>query len=167
MRLYDIIFLMIKWLLNTFWGTIVATFIISMIPVVELRGGVPFGVANGLPLWVAYITAVAGNMLPVPFIILFLRHIFNKLRNYDGTRVVVEKLEKKAHLQGEKVIKYRGWGLFILVAIPLPGTGAWTGALVTSVLDIRLRTALPIILAGVCVSGAAMLLLSHGVVTLF
>lgn len=137
-----------------------------MIPIVELRGGVPFGVGNGLPLWVAFVTAVLGNMLPVPFIILFLRKIFDWLRNYKKTRGFVERLERKAHLHGQKVEKYRGWGLFILVAIPLPGTGAWTGALVASVLDIRMKTALPIILAGVCTAGAVMLLLSHGVVSL-
>ena len=100
------------------------TFLISAVPVVELRGGIPYGVAQGLPLWLAYLTAVAGNMLPVPFIILFLRRIFDWLRHFEKVRGIVESLERRGHLKSETVVKYQGLGLFILVAIPLPGTGA-------------------------------------------
>ena len=140
---------------------ILATFFISMVPVIELRGGVPYGVAQGLPLWLAYVTAVAGNMVPVPFIILFLRRVFDWLRRFEKTKKIVESLERRGHLKGEKVRKYQGLGLFILVAVPLPGTGAWTGALVASIFDMRLKRALPIILLGVMAAGILMLTISH------
>ena len=156
---------MFAWLTGTHLGKLVATFLISLVPVVELRGGIPFGVAQGLPLWEAYIAAVLGNLLPVPFIILFLRHIFLWLHRFEKTSAIVTKLEERAHLKGEKVEKYRALGLFILVAVPLPGTGAYTGALVAAVLDIRLKTAFPVIAAGVMTAGILMLALSHGVVS--
>ena len=156
---------MFAWLTGTHLGKLVATFLISLVPVVELRGGIPFGVAQGLPLWEAYTAAVLGNLLPVPFIILFLRHIFLWLHRFEKTSAIVTKLEERAHLKGEKVEKYRALGLFILVAVPLPGTGAYTGALVAAVLDIRLKTAFPVIAAGVMTAGILMLALSHGVVS--
>ena len=152
---------MLSWLTKTYLGKLVATFLISMIPVVELRGGIPYGVGMGLPLWQAYLVAVLGNMLPVPFIILFLRRIFDWLRKFDKTSGLVEKLETRAHLKGEKVQKYEAFGLFLLVAVPLPGTGAWTGSLVASVFGMRLKRAFPIILAGVMTAGILMLVLSH------
>lgn len=157
---------MLEWMTGTHFGNLLSTFLISIVPVVELRGGIPWGVAHGLPLWEAYGAAVLGNMLPVPFIILFLRHIFSWLRSFEKSRGVVEQLEKRAHLKGEKVQKYEALGLFILVAVPLPGTGAWTGALVASVLDMRLKRAFPVIMLGVMAAGIIMLLLSHGVVSL-
>jgi uncharacterized membrane protein len=137
-----------------------------MVPVIELRGGIPYGVGFGLPYWQAFAAAFIGNMIPIPFIILLLRRIFDWLKTYDKTRGVVERLETRAHLKGEKVMKYRNLGLFILVAIPLPGTGAWTGALVASVLDIRMRNALPIIALGVITAGVIVLLVTHGVTIL-
>jgi uncharacterized membrane protein len=137
-----------------------------MVPVIELRGGIPYGVGFGLPYWQAFAAAFIGNMIPIPFIILLLRRIFDWLKTYDKTRGVVERLESRAHLKGEKVMKYRNLGLFILVAIPLPGTGAWTGALVASVLDIRMRNALPIIALGVITAGVIVLLVTHGVTIL-
>lgn len=158
---------MLIWLTTTVYGTILSVFFMSMAPVIELRGAIPFGVAHGLPLWVAFVVAVIGNMVPVPFIILFLRHIFNWLRKNKKTAAIVERLERKAHLNGKKVEKYRNMGLFILVAIPLPGTGAWTGALVASVLDIRLRNAFPVILAGVTTAGLITLAITYGVTAIF
>lgn len=151
---------------TTTLGRWAATIIISMVPVIELRGGIPYGVGFGLPYWQAFAAAFIGNMIPIPFIILLLRRIFDWLKTYDKTRGVVERLESRAHLKGEKVMKYRNLGLFILVAIPLPGTGAWTGALVASVLDIRMRNALPIIALGVITAGVIVLLVTHGVTIL-
>ncbi|MEA4923305.1 MAG: small multi-drug export protein [Eubacteriaceae bacterium] len=158
---------MLAWLTTTLYGKSLSVFLISMVPVIELRGAIPYGVAQGLPLWLVYILGVAGNMVPVPFIILFLRHIFAWLKKNPRTAPVVDRLERKAHINGEKVKKYRSLGLFILVAIPLPGTGAWTGSLVASVLDIRLRNAFPVILAGVATAGAIMMFVSYGVKALF
>ncbi len=157
---------MIGWLTQTFIGKIIATVLVSMVPVIELRGGIPYGVGFGLSYPEAFIAAFIGNMIPIPFIMMFLRRIFDWLRQFEKTRGVIERLETRAHLKGQKVEKYRALGLFILVAIPLPGTGAWTGALVASVLDIRMRTALPIIALGVITAGIIVLGLTHGVMTI-
>lgn len=159
--------IMISWITSTTLGKAISVFLISMAPVVELRGAIPYGVAQGLPLWLVFVLGVAGNMVPVPFIILFLRHIFAWLQKNPRTAPIVEKLIRKAHLNGKKVEKYRSLGLFILVAIPLPGTGAWTGSLVASVLDIRLRKAFPVILAGVATAGIIMIVISYGVKSAF
>ena len=137
------------------------TALVSMAPVVELRGGIPIGVGLGLPLWQAYLAAVIGNMVPVPFIILFIRRIFKWMR------AKIPPLESKAHLKGQLVRKYKYLGLVILVAIPLPGTGAWTGALVAAFLDMRLRDAVPSIFLGVLIAGIAVSGLTHVVVNGF
>ncbi len=154
---------MIAWLTGTYFGKILVTFFMSAVPIIELRGGIPWGVAHDLPPLVSYTAAVLGNMLPIPIILVFLQHVFNWLRTFEKTRGLVERLERRAHLKGQKVEKYRDLGLLILVAIPLPGTGAWTGALVASVLNIPPKRAYVVIFLGVCLAGIAMLLLSHGV----
>ncbi|MDD5987528.1 MAG: small multi-drug export protein [Eubacteriales bacterium] len=154
---------MLTWLGSTYIGKMISVFLISMLPIVELRGAIPFGVSMDLPIFVTFLLGVAGNMVPVPFIILFLRCIFDWMRKNPRTEKWVDKLEKKAHLNGQKVQKYRRLGLYILVAIPLPGTGAWTGSLVASVLNIRLRDALPVITLGVITAGVLMICISYGV----
>jgi len=136
-----------------------------MAPLVELRGGIPWGVSQGLPLWLAFVVSFLGNMLPVPFIMLFLRKFFTWLKKWDKTAAIVEKLEQKAHLKGKKVEKYRSLGLFVLVAIPLPGTGAWTGGLVASVFDMRFKTAFPLIALGVIAAGLIVLCITGGAVS--
>ena len=143
------------------------TFGTAMVPVIELRGAIPVGVAAGLPPAVACITAILGNFLPVPFIMLLARRIFDWLRD---TRLLGPKivwLERRAHLKGRIVRKYRLLGLVVLVGIPLPGTGAWTGALVAALLDIRLRTALPAILLGLMIAGGITTAVTLGIVHLF
>ncbi|MEE1161001.1 MAG: small multi-drug export protein [Acutalibacteraceae bacterium] len=141
---------------NTFLGKIVMTFLISMVPVIELRGAIPIGVGAGLSPWVAIGVSIVGNLVPVPFIIIFIKKIFAWLRKIsqklDG---LVTRLEKRAEKKSETVQKYAFWGLFILVAIPLPGTGAWTGALVAAMLEMPLKKAFPAILLGVL--GAAVI----------
>ena len=114
------------------------TMAIAAVPVVELRGAIPLGVAAGLPPAVAAVTAMAGNLTPVPCILLLLRRVFALMRKSAWLGPKVNRLERRAHLKGRKVRKYRTLGLVLLVAIPLPGTGAWTGALVADVLDIRM-----------------------------
>lgn len=156
-----------QWMNSSTSGELFYTFLMSMVPVVELRGGIPFGVALGLDLWPAYIAAVIGNMIPVPFIILFIRRIFQWMRvHMPRLNSLVDKLEKKAHLKGRKVTKYKYLGLFIFVAIPLPGTGAWTGALAAAFLDMRLRKALPTIFLGVLTAGLLISALTFGVTSL-
>ena len=152
---------------ESLFGAGLMTFFMAMVPVIELRGALPAGVAAGLPVWMAMAISIAGNMLPIPFILLLLRKIFNWLRSFRKLAVLIEKLEKRAHLKGRTVKKYRTLGLIILVAIPLPGTGAWTGALVADMLDIRMRTAIPAIFVGVCIAGVIVALLTAGVIHFF
>ena len=143
------------------------TFLMSMVPVIELRGAIPAGAAAGLPVWMAAVIAILGNMVPVPFIFLLLRRIFAWLRSFPKLGDLIRRLEHRAHLKGRTVRKYRTLGLIVLVAIPLPGTGAWTGALVADVLDIRMRVALPAIFVGVCIAGVIVSMLTAGVIHLF
>lgn len=142
-------------------GIIIHTVVIAMAPVVELRGAIPYGIANGLPYWVAFLAALVGNLIPVPFIIVFIRRIFIFLRKNATLGPWIAKLEDKAHLKGRIVNRYKALGLFILVAIPLPGTGAWTGSLVAAFLDIRLANAFPAIALGVLVAGVLVTLISY------
>ena len=142
------------------------TFLVAMVPVIELRGAIPAGIAAGLAPALACIAAVAGNLVPAPFIIVLGRRIANWLR---GTRFFGPKiiwLERRAHLKGRLVRKYRLLGLVILVGIPLPGTGAWTGALVASVLDIRMRHALPAIFLGLLIAAGITTAVTLGVFNL-
>lgn len=143
------------------------TLIMGMIPIVELRGAIPYGAAAGLPLWECFWLAVTGTMLPVPVIILLIRRVFAWLRRGAWWGPKIDALERRAHLKGTIVQKYRLVGLAILVAIPLPGTGAWTGALVASLLDIRMRYALPAIAVGVLIAGVLVTLATGGVIRLF
>ena len=157
----------LQWLTETFGGELCFTVLVSMIPVVELRGGIPFGVARGLPVWAAYAAAVIGNMLPVPFIIVYIRRFLQWMRRHSPRlNRLADTIERKAHLKGRKVTKYKYLGLLLFVAIPLPGTGAWTGALAAAFLDMRLRQAVPSIFAGVVLAGAAISILTYGVAAL-
>lgn len=142
-------------LLETEAGRLLAAAAFSMIPVVELRGGIPFGVLTlGLRTWKAYFACVLGNMVPVPLIIVYIRSLFLWIRRrFPKLGHLVDMLERKAHLKGRKVLKYRYLGLFLFVAIPLPGTGGWTGALVAAFLNMRLRNALPSIFFGLMTAG--------------
>jgi len=146
--------------LNSFLYTI----LISMVPIIELRGGLPIGIASGLSFPSAYIASVIGNLIPVPFIILFIRRIFLFIRkHFPKFNSFIDKLEAKAHLKGKKVKKYQKLGLYIFVAIPLPGTGAWTGSLVAAFLDIRLKDAILPIFMGVLTAGILIMILTYGI----
>ena len=153
--------------LETVLGKCIMTMAIAAVPVVELRGAIPAGTAAGLNPWLACAAAMVGNLLPVPFIILLVRRVFDRLRKHPFCAPKIAALERRAHLKGRLVRKYRLPGLIILVAIPLPGTGAWTGALVAALLDIRMRHALPAIFLGVVIAGAIVTTLTYGVVQLF
>ena len=132
----------------------VIVFLISLLPVLELRGGLIAAKLLGLPVLRAFAICFVGNMLPVPFILLFIRRIFAFLKRFSRVEHLIDKLEARSIRKADKVVKYRLWGLLLLVAIPLPGTGAWTGALVAALLDIRMKHALPVIAAGVLIAGA-------------
>ena len=135
-----------------------------MVPIIELRGAIPYGLGFGLDYWVVLVVSVIGNLVPVPFIILFIRKIFALMRKWshklDG---LVTKLEQRAQKKSDVVQKYAFWGLFILVAIPLPGTGAWTGALVAAMLDMRLKRAFPAIALGVIGAAVIVTFATYGV----
>ena len=139
-----------------------------MLPIIELRGGLPYGIAFGMDYPVALVAAVLGNLLPVPFVILFIRHIFAWIRKvFPKCDAFIIKLEKKAHLKGEIVQKYSVFGLFLFVAIPLPGTGAWTGALIAAMLDIRLKKAVPAIILGVLSAAMIITIVTYGALFVF
>ena len=141
----------------------------SMIPIIELRGAIPLGAALGLPWWQNYILAVIGNMIPVPFILLFIKKIIEYL---SSCRVAFLRkfalwLTKKADKNRDKIEKYSFWGVCLFVAIPLPVTGAWTGSLVAATLDMKVWKAVLSCLFGVMIAGVIMTLASYGVVAAF
>lgn len=142
--------------------TIVMTFLISMVPVLELRGAIPIGVAGGLPPLAAMLIAIAGNLAPVPFLLVFTRRVFNWLKTKGRVRRLVERLEQRAAKKSQLVMDYAWLGLCVLVAIPLPGTGAWTGALVAAVMNMRLKRAMPAIALGVVIAGFIVTCLTYG-----
>ncbi len=143
-------------------------FALAAVPILELRAAVPFGVAEGLPLLSVLAVSVAGNMFPVPFIILFIRPVFEWMKGRGKLFAkIVAKMEKKAEKKADLVRRSEMFGLFLLVAIPLPGTGAWTGALVAALFDIRIKYAVPIIFAGVVTAGVIMSLITFGAQAFF
>ena len=151
---------------ETVIGKLILTFLAAMVPVLELRAALPFGVRLGLDPWMALVASILGNMVPVPFIILFIRYILEWMKRFEKFRRIAERLEAKAKKHEDKIVKYEALGLFILVAIPLPGTGAWTGSLVAALFDIRLRTAVPVIFCGVAAAGIFVFLITYGVVAI-
>ena len=142
-------------------------FLVSMLPVLELRGGMIAAKLLGVPLLKAFVICCIGNILPIPFILLFIRKIFQFLKRFSGTRKIVEKLEVRSMRQSEKVKRWRNWGLLLFVAVPLPGTGGWTGALIAALLDIRIKTSLPIIALGVLIANLIMTAFSYGLLGIF
>ncbi len=138
---------------STLTGKALITFLISMVPVIELRGAIPYGMAHGLAPWLACAVSIVGNMLPVPFILLFIRKFLHWMKRYPKLGRIAEKLERRAANKSGRVRKSELIGLCLLVAIPLPGTGAWTGALVAALMEMRLKRALPTIFLGVVLAG--------------
>ena len=145
------------------FGKVLMTFFISMLPVLELRGAIPVALAHGMDLWPAILVCVLGNLVPVPFIIVFIRQIFAWIRKKsEWLNRVVAGLELRAAQKADTVRKYTFWGLFLLVAIPLPGTGAWTGALVAAMMKIRIKRAFPAIALGVVATGLIVAFVTYG-----
>lgn len=140
------------------------TFLMAMVPVIELRGAIPYGAGiAGLPIWQAALIAVLGNLLPVPFLVVFTRDVFTWMRKKSNKlNSIVERMERKADRNKDVVLKYEFLGLIILVAIPLPGTGAWTGALVAAMMDMQLKRAFPAIALGVVVAAFIVTWVTYG-----
>ena len=130
---------------------------------IELRASIPMGCGMGLPAWQVYVAAVLGNMLPVPFIVLFIRSIFEFLRkHWAKLNGLIDRIEAKALKKSDRVRQFEILGLMLFVAIPLPGTGAWTGSLIAALLDIRLKRSIPTIFLGVLIAGAIVTAVSYG-----
>ena len=146
------------------FGKRLAVFICSMIPIVELRGAIPLGAGLGLSWWENYILCVVGNMLPIPFILLLIKWFIGVLKNTKKFSKLALWLEEKAAKNQSRVEKYGFWGLALFVGIPLPMTGAWTGALVAALIDVKFWRAMLATFIGVCLAGAIMTLASYGVV---
>ena len=143
------------------------TFVMAMVPVIELRGAIPYGAGiAGLPIWQATLIAVLGNLLPVPFLVVFTRDIFSWIRKKsDKLNNIVQMMERKADRNKDVILRYEFWGLMILVAIPLPGTGAWTGALVAAMMDMQLKRAFPAIALGVVAAAFIVTWVTYGAST--
>lgn len=141
-------------------------FIISLLPVLELRGGLIAASLLGVDFIPAFIISYVANMLPIPFILLFIRKIFQFLRDKRFFGKIILKLEEKSAKKSESVKKYGRWGLLIFVAVPFPGTGGWTGALIAALMDMRMKYATPIIALGVLIAGVIMSIISYGIPSL-
>lgn len=142
-------------------------FLISMLPVLELRGGLLSAALLGIDLVRAVLICIAGCFLPVPFILLMIRQILRWMKKIRLTKVLAEKIEHHAIEKSAEIGQYEFWGLFIFVAIPLPGTGAWTGALVAALLGMRFGRAALAIFLGVLVSAAMMTGVAYGILDFF
>ncbi len=138
-------------------------FIISMIPILELRGGLIAAAILKVPYLKALGLCMIGNIIPIPFILLFIDKIFEWLKKFKATKGIVERLEKRAMGKSENIQKYEFFGLLLFVGIPLPGTGAWTGALVASLLRIKLKKAVPAVFLGILLASAIMSFITYGI----
>lgn len=136
-------------------------FIISMVPILELRGGLVAAALLGIKYIPALVICVIGNVIPIPFILLFINKIFDLMKKTKLFKGLIEKLESKAMGKSETIKKYEFWGLLIFVGIPLPGTGAWTGALIAALMRIKLKKAVPAIGLGVLLAAAIMSVITY------
>jgi uncharacterized membrane protein len=138
-------------------------FVISLMPILELRGGMIAARLLEVSFFKAFAICFIGNMLPIPFILLFIQKIFEWLRRFKFFEKIIVRLEAKTDRNKDKVLRYKSWGLLLFVAIPLPGTGGWTGALMATLLGIDFKRSLPIITLGVLIAGAIMSLITYGI----
>lgn len=137
-------------------------FIISMIPILELRGGLIVSKLLEVPITTAIPLCIIGNIIPIPFILLFIKQIFKWMKKIRLFRGLVEKLEQKAMGKSDNIKKYEFWGLVLFVGIPLPGTGAWTGSLIASLLGVKFKKAFPAVLLGIVIATVIMSIVSYG-----
>ncbi len=139
-------------------------FIISLFPVLECRGGMLYAINVGnIDVIPAFLLCYVGNMLPIPFILLFIKKIFAFMKKHGILTKIVLKLEDKTTKHKDKIDKYGPWALLSFVAIPLPGTGGWTGALIAALFNLDIKKSLPIIAVGVLIANIIMTAVSYGV----
>jgi uncharacterized membrane protein len=136
-------------------------FVVSMMPILELRGGLIAAAILDVNWFIAFPICVIGNMLFIPFILLFIKKVFKFLKRFEKIGKWITKLENRAHNKSKTIEKNKMIGLFSFVAIPLPGTGAWTGALIADVLGVRIKHSLPIITVGVITAGLIISFISY------
>lgn len=136
-------------------------FIVSMLPLIELRGGLILAPIFSMPVTKAVAISLAGNIVPIPFILWLITPVFNWMKTTKLFRPLVEKLESKSLGKSDRIRKYEFWGLVLFVGIPLPGTGAWTGALIASLLNIKIKKAFPAILLGLLLATVIMCTITY------
>ncbi len=159
---------LVNWFVNSALGQHVSrealVFIVSLFPISELRGGMLVGTMLDVPMWRAIFLSMIGNFIPIPFILLFVKKIFDWLRNRKRFRPFVERMENRAMKHREGIERGEFWGLFIFVGIPLPVTGAWTGSLVAALLNMKFWRALLAEALGICLSATIMTIISYGII---
>lgn len=155
---------LINWFTNTlsFMPKEVIVFIISMVPILELRGGLVAAKLFGIGMFSAIGICILGNLVPIPFIIFFIKPIFKWMKKTKLLRPMVEKLEKKSMAKSDDIKKYEFWGLALFVGIPLPGTGAWTGALIAALIEMDIKKAFASIAVGLVIATIIMTAISYG-----
>lgn len=163
---------LVQWFVTNLDGSVgkeLIIFIISMIPILELRGGLLAAspALLDVEMWRAIPICIIGNIIPVPFILLLITPVFTWMKGTKLFRPMVEKLESKAMSKSDKIERYEFWGLLFFVGIPLPGTGAWTGSLIAALLGIKLKKAVPAILLGLCMATGIMTFISYVVLGAF
>ncbi len=155
---------LVHWFTTNLSGKVsneIIIFIISMIPILELRGGILAAAIMKVPVIKAIWICIVGNIIPIPFILWMITPIFNWMKKTKFLKPKIEKLENKAMGKSDKIQKYEFWGLVIFVGIPLPGTGAWTGALIASLLGIKFKKAFPAIILGILMATVIMCVVSY------
>ena len=148
-------------------GKVIGIFLISLLPVIELRGSIPVGYYQGLPWYTNMITSIIGNLLPVPFILLFVVKVFEFMKKRNIMVGFIEKIEKRAMSRSDSIANKEFIGLMIFVAIPLPGTGAWTGALIAALLQFNRKKSFMYICIGVLIAASLVTLGVYGVIGSF
>jgi len=150
-------------LTTTLLGKQILVFIISLMPILELRGGLLAASLLGLDPLPSYIISVLGNIIPIPFILMFMASILNWMKKRKKLKKIALWLDKKVEKNRNKIEKYGFWGLVIFVGIPLPGTGAWTGCLVASVLEMDKKKSFLAAMIGVIMASIIMMIISFGI----
>lgn len=154
------------WIIETFGSVLTKealVFVISMTPILELRGGLAAASFLGVEMWQAIAICIIGNIIPVPFILLLITPIFDWLKQTKKFRPMVEKLEGKAMSKKDSIEKYEFWGLVLFVGIPLPGTGAWTGSLIAALLGIKFKKAFPAVCLGILMATVIVTVIFYGI----
>ena len=153
------------WFANTLGKYVskeIVIFIISMVPILELRGGLLVSKLLDVSITTAIPICIIGNIIPIPFILLFIKQIFKWMKKIKVFRGLIEKLENRAMSRSDTIKKYEFWGLVLFVGIPLPGTGAWTGSLIAALLDIDFKKAILAELLGIAIATVIMSIVSYG-----